>query len=276
MQSDILNNLNLIAENLFKSVEGQVYELLDRIIIIRVEILNQEPLNNIFNNNNIIIVANSLIIFQTLYYMFQLLLSLYNGNKTENVYIFIIKIICVTVLANNSYYICEQIISLIEYLTDAISEITNQVSGRDVNFINLKETIISIDDFMKDDLLTVNGLIKGIISFGAVSVLINFSIRYVKIIFLIIISPLALICFSSHITNELGNTWIKMFVSSLLLQIVVKIILFIPLSYKDINSLMYKIILVGSIQLIYNINNINSQLFNKFSKSEMKSNLYKG
>lgn len=276
MQSDILNNLNLIAENLFKSVEGQVYELLDKIIIIRVEILNQEPLNNIFNNNNIIIVANSLIIFQTLYYMFQLLLSLYNGNKTENVYIFIIKIICVTVLANNSYYICEQIISLIEYLTDAISEITNQVSGRDVNFINLKETIISIDDFMKDDLLTINGLIKGIISFGAVSVLINFSIRYVKIIFLIIISPLALICFSSHITNELGNTWIKMFISSLLLQIIVKIILFIPLSYKDINSLMYKIILVGSIQLIYNINNINSQLFNKFSKSEIKPNLYKG
>ncbi len=276
MQSDILNNLNLIAENLFKSVEGQVYELLDKIIIIRVEILNQEPLNNIFNNNNIIIIANSLIIFQTLYYMFQLILSLYNGNKTENVYIFIIKIICVTVLANNSYYICEQIISLIEYLTDAISEITNQVSGKDVNFINLKETIISIDDFMKDDLLTVNGLIKGIISFGAVSVLINFSIRYVKIIFLIIISPLALICFSSHITNELGNTWIKMFISSLLLQIIVKIILFIPLSYKDINSLMYKIILVGSIQLIYNINNISSQLFNKFSKSEMKPNLYKG
>ena len=44
---NILDNLNLISEKLFKSVEEQVYKVLDELVIIGPEILNQEPLKNI-------------------------------------------------------------------------------------------------------------------------------------------------------------------------------------------------------------------------------------
>lgn len=275
--TDMINNLNLVFENLFKSVEGEVFVLLDKIIIFSPNILDQEPLKYIFTSkasSGMVIIANSLIIFQVLYYVFEQLLTLYNGNKNENIYVFIIKIICITVVVNNSYFICSQILEIIDAFTNSISLFSKQIAGQDVSFENLKENIIIIDDFMKSDLFSVNGLIKGIISFGSISVLINFSIRYVKIILLIIISPIALVCFSSSLTIEIANNWVKMLVTSLLLQVIIKIILLIPIAYKDVDSFMYKIVLVGSIQLIYSINNINLEIFSKISNRKNISNIY--
>ena len=108
---DILNTLNTVSEKLFKSVEGEVYKTLDDIVMIGKDILEKEPLKNIFFENKvngIIIIANSLLLFYFIYYIFNILLSLYNGNKVENVYTFVIKMLVITIVVNNSYYIIEQ------------------------------------------------------------------------------------------------------------------------------------------------------------------------
>jgi hypothetical protein len=225
---DLISNLNLIAEKLFKSVEGQVYELLDKILIITPEILKEEPLKNIFFENKIngiTIIANALILFYLIYYSFTQLLSLYNGNKAENIYSFVIKLIIVSVLVNNSYFICEQILNIFSTFTGTITLFTNELSGKDISFVTLKENILSIKNFMKNDLLSLDGIIKGIISFGAVSILINFSIRYVTIIFLLIISPISFVTMSSDLTSGIFKTWGKIFVTSLITQVIVKIII---------------------------------------------------
>ena len=55
---NILDNLNVISEKLFKSVEEQVYKVLDDILVIGPNILNDEPLKNLCNvdkTNGIII-----------------------------------------------------------------------------------------------------------------------------------------------------------------------------------------------------------------------------
>lgn len=275
---DLLSNLNLISEKLFKSVEGQVYELLDKILIITPGILKEEPLKNIFFENKIngiIIIANSLIFFYLIYYSFTQLLSLYNGNKSENIYSFIIKLIIVSVLINNSYFICEQILNIFATFTDSITLFTKELSGKEISFISLKENILSIRNFMKNDLLSLDGIIKGVISFGAVSILINFSIRYVTIIFLLIISPIAFVTMSSELTNGIFKAWGKIFVTNLITQVIVKLIIFIPIMYKDINSLMYKIILVGSIYMLYNINNFTREILSKITTETSKYNIFK-
>lgn len=45
---DIINNFTVILEKLFKSVENQVFEVLDEIILIGPDILKSEPLKYIF------------------------------------------------------------------------------------------------------------------------------------------------------------------------------------------------------------------------------------
>ena len=59
MQENILNNLDIIADKIFKSVETQIFPLLDKILVISQDILKEEPLKNFFFENKI----NGIIIF---------------------------------------------------------------------------------------------------------------------------------------------------------------------------------------------------------------------
>ena len=171
---DILTNLNTVFEKLFKSVEGEVYKTLDKIVLIGPDILKEEPLKQIFfenKENGIIIIANTLILFYIIYYAFTQLISLYNGNKVENVYYFILKIIIVGILVNCSYFLCEQLLTLFDGLSDAINTFAKNIVGKEATFANLKETILSVNDFMKSDILSLDGIIKGLVSFGILGIL---------------------------------------------------------------------------------------------------------
>lgn len=277
--NDIINNLNVVSEKLFKSIEGEVYTTLDKILNISSNLLKDEPLNSIFKDNDIngfIMIANSIILFFICYYILSQLISVYNGNKAESIYIFVIKIIIVTVLINNSYFICDNILNINYEISSAIGDYAKDICKQDVNFSNLKEKIISIKDFMKNDFLSLDGLIKGVISFGIITVLINLSIRYVTVIFFVIISPLAIVTLISDISSGIFKTYIKLFVTTLITEWIIKIVILLPLVYKDVNSIMYKIILVGTIYIIYRINMFTKDLFAKVSTDGRNTNLFKG
>lgn len=276
--NDIINSLNLISEKLFKTVEGQIYKVIDDIIDISPNILKQEPLNKLFFENKvngIIIIANSFILFYIVYYILIQLISIYNGKQIPNIYFFVVKIIIVSILVNNSYFLCSEVLEFFDAFTNAVEMYGNNISNEEITFENLKETILSIDDFMKSNLFSIDGLIKGIISFGIVSVLVNFSIRYVTVIFLILISPLAIMSSIAGITHGFFRSWIKMFTVNMMMQIVIKFVLIIPLVYKEVNTIMYKIVLVGSIYLIYKITTFTKELFmNINEKSDIKDIIY--
>lgn len=276
--NDIISNLNLLSEKFFKSVEGEVYKTLDNIVNITPDILKAEPLNNIFVDNKIngiILIANSLMMFYVTYYMFTQILSLYNGNTTESIYVFILKLVVVYIIVNNSYFICELILNILNQLTSAVESFGKEISKESITFNNLKEKIISIKDFMKNDFLSLDGLIKGIISFGAITILINFSIRYVTIIFLIMIFPLVLTTLTSNITIGIFKSYFKLFIILLLTQIIVKLVILIPIMYKNVDSIMYKIILVGSIYIIYRINTFVKDIFVKISEEGRYNNIFR-
>lgn len=275
--NSILNNINEIAEQLFNTVEDEVYSSLDNVTSIGVDVLKVEPLSNLFNENSIngiMIIANSFLIFYATYYIFTQLLSLFNGNKAENVYAFTSKLLLVTLLINSSYFICETILNLNENLELAIAEYGEDISGNKINFTSLKEKIISIEDFLNTNLISLDGIIKGVISFGSISILISFSIRYVFVILLIFIFPIAISLSASELTQGLFLNYIKLLITNLLIGSLVKIIIIIPLMYKDTDSTMYKIILVGSIYIIYKINNYSKEIFAVFKQHKQRSNLY--
>lgn len=274
--TDIIKNLNAVFEKIFKSIEGEIYTVLDSIVDINVDILQKEPINKIISSSGFIIIANSIIFFLIVYYTFTVIISMYNGNKPESIYHIIFKLLLVTLLVNSSYYLIEQILDLNQALTNATEKLCQSLAGQKITFENLKESIVNIKDFMKSDFLSLDGIIKGVLSFGTVTILINFCLRYVTIIFLIIISPIAFCLLFSNLTKNVFYSWVKILLTNLLLQVILKIILVVPLMYKDLNSIMYKIILVGTIYIIYKLNSFTKEIFSKFSKEEVKKNIFKG
>lgn len=274
---NLLNSLNTVSEKLFKSIESEVFCQIDNIVNISPKIFTEEPLKNIFFQdkiNALIIIANALILFYVIHFIVSKIIAIYNGNKSDSVYVFVIKLVIVTILVNSSYFICEEIINLNSLFTNCIEGFMEDITGNLVNFENLKENVIKIEDLLDSDMLSLNGVIKGVISFGSISILINFSIRYVTIIFLVIISPFAFISLSSNLTIGIFKTWIKTLIISLMTQVIVKFVILIPMLYKDINSMMYKVILVGSIYIIYKINNFTKEIFVKITSDIPKINIF--
>ena len=274
---DIINSLNSVSEKLFKSIESEVFTYLDKLVGITPDIFKEEPLKKILSQdsfNSIILIANSFVLFYIVFFVIQKLISMYNGEKSQSVYGFVIKLIIVGALVNSSFLICKEIINLTSLLSNCIDGLIQDVCGKSATFENLKESILKIEDLTKSDVLSLNGVIKGVISFGSISILINFGIRYVTIIFLIITSPFAFVTLSSESTVGIFKTWMKSFFFFFLTQIVVKIVIFIPLLYKKTNSMMYKIILVGSIYIIYKINNFTKQIFVKISSDMPRRNIF--
>lgn len=276
--NDIITNLNYLLEKVFKSIEGEIFKTLDKLTMIGPEILKEEPLKNIvFENkvNGLVIIANTLILFFVIYYVFKQLIGIYNGNKIESIYVFIIRIIIVCIIVNFSYYICEEILNIFGILGESIDTYASDLINRKVTFENLKDSIINIENIINTDLVSLDGIIKGIISFGSVSILISFSVRYVTVIFLIIISPLAFVCLSSNLTSGIFNMWVKMLIVNLTLQIGIKLLIFIPLAYKNQNDIIYKIILVGTISLIYKFNIFIKELLARISNENNVKNIFK-
>ena len=276
--NDIITNLNYLLEKVFKSIEGEIFKTLDKLTIIGPEILREEPLKNIvFENkvNGLVIIANTLILFFVIYYVFKQLIGIYNGNKIESIYVFIIRIIIVCIIVNFSYYICEEILNIFGILGESIDTYASDVINKKVTFENLKDSIINIENIINTDLVSLDGIIKGIISFGSVSILISFSVRYVTVIFLIIISPLAFVCLSSNLTSGIFNMWVKMLIVNLTVQIGIKLLIFIPLAYKNQNDIIYKIILVGTISLIYKFNIFIKELLARISNENNVKNIFR-
>ena len=67
----IIDTINTIFENLFSSIDNNLYSVLDNITFIGSDILNDKNFENIFGtstSNGILLIANSLLLAYILYY----------------------------------------------------------------------------------------------------------------------------------------------------------------------------------------------------------------
>ena len=268
MNQDVISNLNLLSEKIFQTIENSVYELLDKVIDIKPDILKSEPISTIFPNheiNGIMMIANSLLLFYLIQYILTQMICLYNGKQTENMYSFLLKIIIIGILINNSYSICELVLEFFDGISTGIDIFVSSVVKKGISFDVLKENILSIENMKKVDAISVEGFIKGIISLTTISVFIHFSIRYITVIFLLIMTPIALVCLCSNLTSGISKMWFKNLFINLMMQIFFKLILLIPIAYQDIQSPIYKVIIIGSLYLLYKMNSFVNQLLSKIT-----------
>jgi len=267
--ANIINAINVIAEKIFKSVEGEVFKGLDDLLIINQEILDKEPLKTLFvksEGEGLIVLVMSFIIFFLVYYLVARMLAMYNGENVDNIFKYMLRIIICVICSASSFFILEQIFNINGILTEVITSIGKDLTGEKICFESLRELVLNLDEYMSEEALSIDGIIKGIISFGATTILITFAIRYVTVIFLSIVSPIAIMFSASSSTHGIFKSWVKMFLGNLIMQNVVVIILMIPIAVRDADSDLFKIILVGSIYLLYRINNFSKEFLGNISE----------
>ena len=182
----IIETINTIFENLFSSIDNNLYSVLDDITFINSNILKDNYFEKIFGtstSNGILLIANSLLIGFLIYFSIRYLLSNLTYTKIESPNQFIFKIIICGISMNFSYFIVEQFISLNSNISLAIRNLGEDLFNKNICFselISLINSSISIDT-STINIFSIDGLIKGTLTVSLLNLVFSYSLRYIMI-----------------------------------------------------------------------------------------------
>lgn len=173
---------------------------------------------------------------------------------------------------NSSFFICEQILNLVGFITIFILDLGSNLFGKNINFLSLINIINSNLTINTESLniFSIDGIIKTIVSFGIFNLLLSYSLRYVMIKIMVLICPFAFLCLIDKSTESFFKSWIKSLFSLLALQILVSIILILPHAIntefrQNSSDLFNKITLVGTIYALFKANDFIKELMGGLS-----------
>jgi len=254
----IINTINTIFNNLFSSIDESLYTILDKLTFINTDILADISIKKLLESNNLILIANSLLTGFVIYYCIKLLLSHLFYLEIEKPYQFIFKLIIFSICINYSYFICEKIVFLIDLFSSSILQIGENIFNKSINFSSLIENlnqIILIENKNDFNIFSIEGLLKSFISIELFNLVLSYSLRYILIKIFILISPFAILSLTNHSTSWFFKSWFRNFLSILLLQVLVSIILLIIFSL-EVNSydILLKFIYIAGIYVLSKAN----------------------
>ena len=194
----IIDTINTLLSTLFSSIDNSVYDLLDKLAFIDVTIFDNSLIDKLFgynSSNGILIIANSLLFAVCLYYCFKLLYSRLTGVSIENPYQFIFKLLIFGCLINASYFICELFIYFTSLISAAIRDVGKFVFDQNITFSALIQNLnssISIDSTTLN-VFSFDGLLKSLCSISFINLILSYSLRYIMVKVLILITPFAIL-----------------------------------------------------------------------------------
>ena len=154
--NNLIGNINIVFEKLFSSIESDIFNALDEIFVIDKNLLKCEPLSKIIEIDGInymIVIANAFIGLYSIYYIFLNFISMYNGWKTENVFKFILKLAIIVIIVSCSEYLCELLLEINNAITISIDKLAEKVINNKLNFAELKNKILSIEEYLNVPLI---------------------------------------------------------------------------------------------------------------------------
>ncbi len=269
--TDIIKNaLNTILSQIFSSIDNNLYSILDKLTFIDASILDNKNLLKILGNSpseGLLLLCNSLFFGFLIYYAANFLLSHFTFSKVDSPTQFIFKSIIFLILMNSCLYICEQIINIISICSSFILYLGETIFNKDISFTTFINSLngISYISSQELDIFSFSGIIKSFISYGLINILFSFSLRYIMTQILVLISPFAFLSLVNSSSEWFFKSWIKCFVSLLLLQVLISMILVVNLSIDSNNSTISIILNIGTIYAISYSNSYLRTLIGGFS-----------
>ena len=269
--SSIISAINTIFSKIFSSIDNNVYAILDDFTFINSDILNDSYFSKIFglsSGTGILIVSNALVFGILIYYGFRLIFSHLGITEAERPSKFIFRLIIFGICMNFSLFICDEIIYINSLFSNTIRLIGENTLDFSINFSTLINKLNSIISVNTDalDIFSLDGIIKTLVSFGILNLVVTYSIRYVLVKVFVLLSPFAFLTLTTKQTSIIFKSWIKAFLSLLLIQdfvaIVLLLIFSLDLSPKNLFS---KFILIAAIFILIKSNSYVRELFGGIS-----------
>lgn len=267
----IFNSLNELISKLFSSIDNTIYSLLDDITFVTPDLLKSSSFQKILgtsSTNGILLICNSLVFGFMLYYAINYLISHLTYSKIDSPKQFVFKSIIFIAIMNSSLWICEQIINIISIVTDGLSSLSLSLFNTPISFScfidNLNKSIyISNDSF---NLFSFDGIVKSFTSFGLTNLVFTYSLRYIMIQIFILLSPFAFLSLINNSSDWFFRVWLKTFISLLLVQILVSLILILSFSINiGQNTIISKLLYIGIIFALTKANSYMKDLFGGIS-----------
>lgn len=247
----VKNTINNILSQLFSSVDNNLYSILDTLTFIDTSVLDNKNLLKILGTSyseGILLLCNSLFFGFLIYYAANYLISHFTLSKTDTPVQFLFKSIIFLIFMNSSLFICSQIINIISISSSFILYLGETIFNKTISFnsfINSLNELSYITDSL--DVFSFSGIIKSFISYGLLNLLFSFSLRYIMIQILILLSPFAFLSLINSSSEWFFKSWLRSFVSLLLLQVLVALILVVNLSINSQNPTLNIILNIGTI-----------------------------
>lgn len=273
---NIANTINSIFSNLFASIDNNLYLILDDITFISSDIITDSYFEKILGSQSatgILLICNALVLGFILYYSITSLFTNISFNKPISHTKFILRVIIFTILMNFSPFICSQLLDLISFISLAIRNIGESLFNKNICFSTLIQEINSnvyIDSSL--NLFSVDGIIKAFISIGMINLVFSYSLRYILVKLLVLLSPFAILCLISEKSAWFFSSWFRALLSLLFMQIVISLILLLVFSLNlSSQDLFTKLLLLGSIYALIHVNSFVKELIGGIS-SDMSIN----
>ena len=231
----IIDTINTIFGNLFGSIDNSLYTVLDDLTFINSDILQDNHFEKLFGtsvSSGILIIANSLLLGFLLYYGLRYLLSHFTYHPVESPGNFVLKLIIYGIAMNFSFFILEMVLDLNSNITLAIRSLGENLTGKDICFSELIQSMnpnVAVDTNALN-IFTVDGLLKGTLSFSLLSLVLSYAFRYIMVQVFILLAPFAILSLSLNNTSWFFKSWAKNLFSLLLIQIIVSLVLLILFS----------------------------------------------
>ena len=260
MSQVVIDTINTIFQNIFKSIDTNLYKILDELTFIDSDILQDKYFGKILGtsaSNGILLIANALLIGFVLYYSSKYLTSNFTFSKIENPVQFIFKLIIFGITMNSSYFIIQQILDINSNISDAIRSIGEDLFSQKICFSNLITSINNNLNMTSEGLnvFSVDGIIKGTTTISLVNLVTIYALRYVMIKIFVLLSPFAILSLCMENTSWFFRLWSRNLFSMLFIQIIVSLILLILFSIDyNTKDLMVKFIYVGGIYALIRAN----------------------
>ena len=270
ISQNVFNSINDVLAKIFYSIDENIYNTLDDITFINLEIIENSKINKIIGNNSsegILLICNALILGIVLYYSINYLISHLTLSRVEKPSQFIFKLIIFSILMNGSIWICMQIVDIVSIVTNSIRQIGESLFKESICFSNFIE-IINEKIYVEENLniFSFDGVIKSFVTVGFMNLIFSNSLRYIMIQVFIIISPFGFMCLISGKTEYFFKRWLICFLSLLVEQILISVILILAFSLeKNIDDIIVKLLYVGIIYALIKANTYMNQIFGGIS-----------
>ncbi len=258
--STIMSTINTILQNLFSSIDNNLYSVLDDITFISSDIINDSYFDKLLGtpaSTGLLIVANSLLFGFILYYAIKFLFSHFTYNRVETPTQFVLKCIIFCICINSSYFIIAQVLNFTSLISLAIRGIGENLFGKNICF---SELILDINNFVSVetnslDVFSLDGIIKTTLTMSLLNLVFTYSFRYVMVKIFILLTPFALLSLILENTSWFFKSWARNLFSLLFIQIIVSIVLLILFSMDySSGNLIIKFIYIGAIYSLIKAN----------------------